>query len=159
MSRLIVGHPQWNEFVGRLGQALNPQLNDDGQIVSWSCETDLRRTEAIVGEMGFDVEATLTYLTEHGGYCDCEVLLNVEAEAEHRRACGGDEAMTSGQLVTLEADGVIAALRSASTQLEWLSRSHDDEQVRRQALITAGDLVVIAIAMGRSEGLGDGHHG
>jgi hypothetical protein len=28
---------------------------------------------------GFNVEATIAYLIEHGGTCDCEVLLNVDA--------------------------------------------------------------------------------
>jgi hypothetical protein len=36
------------------------------------------RVELLAG-CGFDVEATVAYLIENGGTCDCEVLLNVEA--------------------------------------------------------------------------------
>ena len=42
------------------------------------CDHTLRLTTAFLQKRGLDVERIIPWLREHGGYCDCEVLANVE---------------------------------------------------------------------------------
>jgi hypothetical protein len=42
------------------------------------CDNTLTRTLRFLEERGFLVERIVPWLEEHGGYCDCEVLSNVE---------------------------------------------------------------------------------
>lgn len=70
MSNQVVmtnGHPQWSEFIGRLSR------------VAGQCDSKtLSHSSAILQTMGgFDVEKSLEFFRQHGGYCDCEVLMNV----------------------------------------------------------------------------------
>ena len=44
------------------------------------CDHTLRVTTAFLQKRGLDVERIVPWLREHGGYCDCEVLANVEDE-------------------------------------------------------------------------------
>jgi hypothetical protein len=52
-------------------------LDGDGGA---DCDPTLRVTTDFLLKRGFDVERILSWLREHGGYCDCEVLANVEDE-------------------------------------------------------------------------------
>jgi hypothetical protein len=49
----------------------------DKEIES-GCDHTLRLTTAFLQKRGLDVERIIPWLREHGGYCDCEVLANVE---------------------------------------------------------------------------------
>jgi len=80
-------HPRWREFRDLLQglQGCNFREGSDGQI-TWQCNRGLERprTRAVLEGMGFDqdfVERSLGYFAEHGGYCDCEVLFNVDPDA------------------------------------------------------------------------------
>jgi len=42
------------------------------------CDHTLRETEAFLRSRGLNVERVLPWLREHGGYCDCEVIYNVD---------------------------------------------------------------------------------
>ena len=42
------------------------------------CDNTLIRTLRFLKERGFPEERIVPWLEEHGGYCDCEVLANVE---------------------------------------------------------------------------------
>ena len=42
------------------------------------CDHTLRHTTAFLQKRGLDPERVMPWLREHGGYCDCEVLANVE---------------------------------------------------------------------------------
>ena len=42
------------------------------------CDHTLRLTTAFLQKRGLDVERIVPWLREHGGYCDCEVIANVE---------------------------------------------------------------------------------
>ncbi len=42
------------------------------------CDHTLRYTVQYIHENGLDEEHTLQWLREFGGYCDCEVVMNVE---------------------------------------------------------------------------------
>ncbi|HEY2840769.1 MAG TPA: DUF2695 domain-containing protein [Pirellulales bacterium] len=43
-----------------------------------SCDHTPRETIAFLQHRGLDVEPVLAWLREFGGYCDCEVIYNVE---------------------------------------------------------------------------------
>ena len=53
---------------------LDERLRDD------DCDHSLRYAEAFLAERGLDASTVLPWLRESGGYCDCEVLANVEDE-------------------------------------------------------------------------------
>jgi hypothetical protein len=76
---------RWSEFVGRLNDAL---CIDDGH---WRCDGDRvqavepvfvhRYAKHVMAEMGqIDIEGSLAFFREHGGYCDCEILFNVDPD-------------------------------------------------------------------------------
>jgi hypothetical protein len=74
---LLPQHPQWDEFLNRL-------YGPDGCNfkTTWTCSgtTEKPLSRRILADMGLSaaaIEATLAYFEEHGGYCDCEVILNV----------------------------------------------------------------------------------
>ena len=41
------------------------------------CDGTLRLTEEFIDENGLDKESTIEWLQDHGGLCDCEILLNI----------------------------------------------------------------------------------
>jgi hypothetical protein len=49
----------------------------DQQLSSTPCDHSLRFTLAWAGKAGVDPEKLIDWTRENGGYCDCEVLLNV----------------------------------------------------------------------------------
>ena len=74
-------HPRWVEFLAWLSE---PEYLDfearNGCITHSHCQSNLRFSRTILTQMGgIDVRASLAFFREHGGYCDCEVLMNVEA--------------------------------------------------------------------------------
>ena len=85
-------HPRWGEFIQRLEgpEGCNFHEQEDGRI-GWDCvgSTDHPYSIRILTAMGFSPEsiaASRDYFRQHGGYCDCEILFNVEASAGY-----GDE--------------------------------------------------------------------
>lgn len=77
-------HPRWDEFCDRLDGEEGCNFHKDaatGETV-WTCKggTDKSFATAILASMGgINVPASLEYFEQHGGYCDCEILLNVAA--------------------------------------------------------------------------------
>jgi len=61
---------EWNEFANALDAALH----------KWGCDGKTRRlAKAIMTTMpDIDVDGSLAFFEEHGGYCDCEILINVD---------------------------------------------------------------------------------
>ena len=56
----------------------------DAQLHARGCDHDLKLTEQILSNLGVkDVLSVLTWLEEQGGYCDCEVMMNVEQKFEY----------------------------------------------------------------------------
>jgi hypothetical protein len=49
----------------------------DGRVIEEGCERDLTHARAFIEAGGLPAEASITWLNEHGGYCDCEIA-NVE---------------------------------------------------------------------------------
>ena len=48
-----------------------------------SCDDTLKETEVFLKRNKIEVESTLNWLRDNGGYCDCEVLANVEDKIEN----------------------------------------------------------------------------
>ncbi|KAF1699784.1 DUF2695 domain-containing protein [Pseudoxanthomonas suwonensis] len=46
------------------------------------CDHSLRFTRQFLASRGIEPDRVLPWLEEHGGYCDCEVLANVEEHWE-----------------------------------------------------------------------------
>jgi hypothetical protein len=61
----------WKEFTDALEQALGPELPG-------LCMGTHYFAERLLEARGFDVEASLAGYEKGGGYCDCEILFNVD---------------------------------------------------------------------------------
>jgi hypothetical protein len=74
-------HPRWEEFCRRLSgpEGCHFRQNPDGNT-TWTCAAGNDKTLAakILRAMGMDVDESLAYFEAHGGYCDCEILFNVQ---------------------------------------------------------------------------------
>ena len=68
MELMTLDNPRWHEFTHELGSALTENR----------CRNDLFQARRLLREMEVDVEASVMYLEKHGGFCDCEVLMNVD---------------------------------------------------------------------------------
>ena len=56
----------------------------DAQLHERGCNHSLKLTEQILSNLDVkDVLSVLTWLEEQGGYCDCEVMINVEQKFEY----------------------------------------------------------------------------
>jgi hypothetical protein len=72
------GHPRWGEFLERLCGAEGCNFT----TTTWTCfgGNDKRFSRRILTRMGFSeraIAASFAYFERHGGYCDCEVVMNV----------------------------------------------------------------------------------
>ena len=52
----------------------------DSSLQEEGCDDALTLTEAFLQERHLPVDQTKAWLAQYGGYCDCEVLANVEDE-------------------------------------------------------------------------------
>lgn len=50
-------------------------------VASEGCDHTRKATDARARERGIDVDRLHVGLQEYGGYCDCEVVMNVDAGA------------------------------------------------------------------------------
>jgi hypothetical protein len=67
-------HPEWIAFCTALAAGLTVEGKD-----SWYCQHDHRHTRVLLATKWpeIDVEDTLELFLDCGGYCDCEVLLDL----------------------------------------------------------------------------------
>ena len=75
-------HPRWAEFVVRLEgpEGLDVTLGPARGQMRSRCTggTDKSYARRLLTAMGgVNIEGSLAYFEEHGGACDCEILLNV----------------------------------------------------------------------------------
>jgi hypothetical protein len=76
--------PRWEEFKERLAgpEGCNFREEEPGnpESTTWRCSGGNRTfAKAILKEMGgIDVEASLKFFEENGGFCDCEIFFNVD---------------------------------------------------------------------------------
>ncbi len=91
MSVMQPGHFRWEEFKSRLegpegcNFRYDPEHPDDADKIKWKCGggTDKTFATAILSTMeGVDVAKSLAFFENHGGYCDCEIILNVLSDEE-----------------------------------------------------------------------------
>lgn len=69
-------HPQWNDFCDRLGGDEGCTFTED---LKWKCHHDYRFATKILDSIdGINTEQSIAYFRENGGYCDCEILFNVD---------------------------------------------------------------------------------
>ncbi len=54
----------------------------DSELSETACDDTLQLTEQFATESQVNFESLKKWLGEHGGYCDCEVLANVEERFE-----------------------------------------------------------------------------
>ena len=80
-------HPRWDEFVERLegpeGCDFTPAASGLGH--EWTCSRDADRplSRKILRAMGLSedaIAASFAYFDTRGGYCDCEVIYNVNPD-------------------------------------------------------------------------------
>jgi hypothetical protein len=78
LETLTTKSPRWDEFAGKLSQSVLRVKN---------CRHDYQHAIGVMTAMGgVDIEASLAYCRDHGGYCDCEILFNVECDEEDSAA-------------------------------------------------------------------------
>lgn len=79
LSVMTPKHPRWREFRDRLegpeGCAFRKDASDK---TVWRCDHTHKLATKILRAMGCDVPTSLSSFRERGGYCDCEVIFNVE---------------------------------------------------------------------------------
>lgn len=78
-SPMTPNNPFWNAFIERLWTALAFEYDADGEPVDWECQNDRRHTVDALRDLGLTfhgVKASLALFRKHGGFCDCEVLMN-----------------------------------------------------------------------------------
>lgn len=88
-------HPKWGEFLDRLEGPEGCNFRQEDGTFRFDCtsETEKRGARAALAAMGFTdeaIEASCAYFEEHGGYCDCEILLNISFHEEVHPAINGD---------------------------------------------------------------------
>jgi hypothetical protein len=71
-------HPRLVEFLETLSRPefCNFRGDEHGKLI-WNCNSITAGAEPVLKDMGADVAESLAYFEHHGGYCDCEILLNV----------------------------------------------------------------------------------
>jgi hypothetical protein len=62
-------HPRWKEFTALL----------DSFARVCNCSIVKPGARQVLAFMGMDVDTSLAYFESRGGFCDCEVLMNVPA--------------------------------------------------------------------------------
>lgn len=78
-------HFLWDVFADRLSGPEGCDFKEDKEKgYTWKCAGGTNKTYAtiILEDMGMDVEKSLAYFEQHGGYCDCEILFNVDPGAK-----------------------------------------------------------------------------
>jgi hypothetical protein len=69
---------RWEQFTDRL-DSLGRIWGCDGDEIEAGAGLVHGLAKTVLTEMGdIDIEATLAYFRDHGGYCDCEILMNVD---------------------------------------------------------------------------------
>jgi Protein of unknown function (DUF2695) len=81
-------HPRWDEFCERLEGPgycdFRETPNQHGKLVkSWTCAggRDKSLAARLLAEMGLtsdEIAWSCEYFEAHGGFCDCEILFNVD---------------------------------------------------------------------------------
>jgi hypothetical protein len=69
-------HHRWPDFCQTLTRLLN----------KYACDHDHHLAERAMAELGgIDIPESIALFCKHGGYCDCEIILNIVAAASDRQ--------------------------------------------------------------------------
>ena len=71
MRTMSHDHPRWQEFCERLAESLG--IADPNWTIA-VCPGDMSRVDAVLTEMGMDVERSRGFFKAAGYECDCDVL-------------------------------------------------------------------------------------
>ena len=88
LSRVMTPrHPRWDEFTWKLGSIIEEASQQNVSL----CSNDLFVAARVLRSMAsidrqievpsdgtIDIPASLEFFRNHGGHCDCEVLMNVD---------------------------------------------------------------------------------
>jgi len=72
-------HPQWELFTMLIDMRLDYKENKKGKA-TWNCDGTLIGAKEILKLMSMDIHKSIKYLESNGGFCDCEILLNVNED-------------------------------------------------------------------------------
>lgn len=79
MEVMTPKHPRWREFIEKLQEACKGR-DSEGKI-GWYCDGTIKNARRVLESMDrIDVEKSLAYFRELGGFCDCEIVFNVDSE-------------------------------------------------------------------------------
>ena len=84
-EKMTPEHKDWKKFCelleGPEGCNFRQKDSEDINTVTWNCkggkDKSLAKTILKKHFSNIDIEETMNYFEEHGGYCDCEILFNV----------------------------------------------------------------------------------
>ena len=75
-------HPRWQEFQHRLQSEEGCHFRHDPERgVVWKCDGSHERpyaTAILKAMKHIDIPASLRWMEQHGGHCDCEIVFNCE---------------------------------------------------------------------------------
>lgn len=71
-------HPRWEEFAVRLWVELDFEWDEEGIRGKCNNLTSRPCASKILKEMGADVAASLALFEMRGGFCDCEIIINID---------------------------------------------------------------------------------
>jgi hypothetical protein len=74
-------NPRWEQFTAAMLDSMESMELCDGDARQAEPDKVHRHAKAVMTAMGdIDIAATLAFFEAHGGYCDCEILLNVDPD-------------------------------------------------------------------------------
>ena len=84
MDQLTIGHPRWEEFIGRLEQRLEfRERGDQPGNYEWRCGKggdQFAYSREVLTEMGLQPQASLANIrVQRHVCCDCEIVFNLGA--------------------------------------------------------------------------------
>ena len=84
-------HPKWAEFLADLGGPKGCDFRKDASGRStWKCDGTVKRPicRRTLKRYDVDVAGSLKLFVRHGGYCDCEVVFNVDRNVRDNQSRG-----------------------------------------------------------------------
>lgn len=80
-------HPKWDLFANTLGNEGYCNFEGDEKI-TWECDGNLNKSAKLLSleYPEIDIYNTLCFFRDNGGYCDCEVLFNVDGNKDKIKA-------------------------------------------------------------------------
>lgn len=99
MEQMNTNHKNWdtfrtrlcNELVGAAGFDLDDKIKELGEdneeeigqacvnAMTKGCDNTLDKSRKVLrGILDISVDESITYLEDNGGYCDCEVIINID---------------------------------------------------------------------------------